>query len=132
MTCRVLLEVRARDADALGSAVIQHDLDRSTADDLQFVPTDLIALRQIRIAGLGGQDGPSRHTGVDRQPELDRHAYRFGVEHRQHARIGEIDQIGLRVSGAPGSRGTEKIFDRGVDRFPAWYPRPMTVSQVSS
>ena len=45
----VLLQVRARDADALGAAVIQDDVESALRHDRQLVLADLIALGQIRI-----------------------------------------------------------------------------------
>ena len=45
----VLFEVRARDADRLARAVVEHDLERALLDDRLLVLADLVALRQIGI-----------------------------------------------------------------------------------
>jgi len=98
----VFLEVRARDADALERTVIENDVDRPFGDDRQLVLTDLVALRQVRVEViLAREHGTARDARVDREPELHRHPHRLGVQHRQHARIAEVDEIRLRVGRRP-------------------------------
>ena len=106
----IFLKVSTRDVDALDGAVVEHDVDRTTADDRQFVLADLITLRQIGIeVVLAREYRAPRHPRIDRQAEFHRHAYRLGIEHGQHAGIGEIDQIRLRVRRRPigGGRAGE-------------------------
>ena len=96
---RVLLEVRARDADRLRRAVLEHDLDAAVCDDRQLVLADLIALRQVGIeVVLAREHRAARDRAARREAELDRHAHGLGVEHGQHARITEIDEVRLRCS----------------------------------
>ena len=108
----ILLQVRARDIDALDAAVVEQDVDRPAADDRQFVLADLVTLGQVGVEViLAREDRAPRHAGVDCQPEFHRHAYRLGIEHGQHAGISQIDQVGLRVRRRPvgGGRAGEDL-----------------------
>ena len=111
----ILLEVRARDADGLDGAVLEHDVERAARDDRLLVLADLVALRQVRIeVVLAREDrARARSRAPIAEPELDRHAHRLGVQHRQHARVGQIDQARLRVRRARRTRSPtpENIFD---------------------
>jgi hypothetical protein len=103
----VLLEVRAGDADALLVALVVSNEEFAVLDDRQLVLADLVALRQIRVEiVLAGENRSRCHRRVDGEPELAGHAHDFLVEHRQHARIAEVDQAGLGVRlRAVGRRG---------------------------
>ena len=102
---RVLLEVRARNADALVLAVGILDEQLAVLDDRQLVLADLVALGQVRVeVVLAREDRTRRHGGVDGQPEHGRHAHDFFVEHGQHARVTEVDQASLRVRLGPVRR----------------------------
>ena len=102
----VLFEVRARDADSLARAVVEHDLQPAFLHDRLLVLADLIALRQIGIeVVLAREHRAARDRRADREAELHRHAHRVAIQHRQHARIAEVDEIRLRVRrSAVGSR----------------------------
>ena len=109
---RVLLEMRAGDADGLDGPVVEHDLQPALLDHRQLVLTDLIALRQIRIEViLAREHRTARHLGADAQAELDRHAHGVGVQHRQHAGIRQIHQVGLGIRRrAVGRRRPREYF----------------------
>ena len=120
----VLFQVRARDPDALDRCRPRARCRRAAADDRQLVLADLVALGQIRIEViLAREHRAPRDARVDRQPELHRHAHRLGVEHRQHARIGQVDQVGLSVGrrAVGGRRAREDLRARrklGMDLQP--------------
>ena len=109
---RVFFEVRARDADAPRAAVVEHDVDVPAGDDRQFVLADLVALGQVGIEIiLAGEHRARRDPRADREPEHHRHAHRLAVEHRQHARVAEVDQVGLRIGRRTkgGGRARENL-----------------------
>jgi hypothetical protein len=109
----VFFQMRARDADALDGAVVEHDVDMALADDGQFVLRNLVALGQVRVEiVLARKHALAADFGVNAQAELDGHAHGFLVQHRQHAGHAKVDQAGLRVGfGAEGGAEPEKIFD---------------------
>ncbi len=110
---RILLEVRPRDPDRLCGAVIEHDADRSVADDRMLVLADLIALRQVGIEIiLAREDRPRCDLRIDGEAEFDRHAQRLAIEHRERPRIGEIHQIRLRVGRRTVCRGRAREYLR--------------------
>ncbi len=88
----VFLEVRPRDADALLVALVVRNEQLAVLDDRQLVLADLVALRQVRVE-------------VVLAAELAGHAHDFLVEHRQDARVAEIDQAGLGVRLGAVGRG---------------------------
>jgi hypothetical protein len=116
----ILLEVRAGDADALDRTVLEHDADRAVGHDRQLVLADLIALRQVGVEViLAREHGGPGDARVDCEPELHGHAHRLGVQHRQHTRIAEVDEVRLCVRGrAVGGRGAgEDLRARGELRM---------------
>ena len=104
---RVLLHVQALDADPLGRAVGQVELDRAFADDRLQVLGDLIALGQIGIeVVLALEHRGQVDLGVQGQAGLDRLFDAVAVDHRQHAGHGGVDQRNLAVGrGAEGGGG---------------------------
>ncbi len=95
---RVFFQMRAGDAHAFFLAAIELNDDLTLFDDGQLVLADLIALGQVRIeVVLSREHRPRRHPGADGEPELDRHAHRLGVEHRQHAGQTEVHGARLRI-----------------------------------
>ena len=94
----ILLQMRASDADGLDGAVIEHDVELAALHHGQFVLADLIALRQIGVEIiLAREHRAARDFRPDAQTEFDRPAKGFGVQHRQHGRICQIDQVRLGV-----------------------------------
>ena len=78
-----------------------------------LVLADLIALRQIGIEIILAREYRARRDlRIDGEPELDRHAQRLAVEHGQHPRIGQIDQIRLRVGRSAVRRGRAREYLR--------------------
>lgn len=72
----VLLQVRAGDADALGGAVFQGDVEVALADDGMVHLAGLVALRQVRVeVVLAGEHVLPVDPCVDRQAEQAGHAY---------------------------------------------------------
>ena len=102
----VFFQVRTRDTDTLLCAIVEHDVHVTLANHRQLVLADLVTLGQIRIeVVLAREHRTRRDLGIDGQPEFHRHAHGFAVEHRQHARIGEIDEIRLRIGPLAVGRG---------------------------
>src|SRR3569833_1301421 len=98
--------MRASHADPFVGAIIENDVDRAAGDDGELVLTDLVALREIRIkVVLAGKYRLRRDAGADGEPELHGHAYRSAIQHRQHTRVAEIDEVGLLIRrGTVGDR----------------------------
>ena len=95
---RVLLEVGAGDADALRRAVLEQHVEPARLHHRQLVLADLVALRQVRIeVVLAREDRAARDRRAGREPEPHGHAHGVEVEHRQHARIPEVNEVGLGV-----------------------------------
>jgi hypothetical protein len=111
----VFFQVRAGDADAFDRAVFQRDVQVALADNRQFHLADLVALGQVRVEVVfTGEHVVLADLGVNRQTEHHRHAHRFLVQHRQHARHAQVDQAGLGVRlGTEGGGTTGKDFRPG-------------------
>ena len=112
------------------AAVRQAYLQAAGLDDGQFVLADLVALRQVRVEViLAREDRARRISAPMARPNLHGHAHDVGVQHRQHARVAQVDEVGLRIGlGAVGRGRPEKILLRVASW--AWISRPMTVSQL--
>jgi hypothetical protein len=108
----VFLEVRAGYSDALLVTLSVRNEEFAVLDDGQLVLAYLVALRQVRIeVVLAGENRSRRNGRVDRQAELAGHAHDFLVEHRQHARVAEIDQasLGVRLGAVGRGRAGEDL-----------------------
>ena len=108
----VLFQVQAGDADDLGGAVGQFDLDLAGADDGVFELADLIARGQIGVKIVLPVEAAD---GVDMRvkPEPGAHGLgdALGVDHRQHTRKGCIDEADLAVGfGSERRRGAAEQF----------------------
>src|SRR5690606_23579128 len=67
----------------------------------------LVALGQVRVKViLACKNVLFGDLGVDGQAELARHAYRFGIQHRQGAGHPQVNQAGLGVGLGPKGGGT--------------------------
>ena len=94
---RILLEMRARDADRDAAVVARHDEPPARAERL-VVLADLVRLRQVGIeVVLAVEDRPLGDLAVEREPELDRLLDRAPVRHGQRAGEGEADRADVRV-----------------------------------
>ena len=82
----------------------------ATFYDREFVLTDLVTLGKIRIEVILASEYRTRCNGrIHRQPELGRHSNDFGIQYRQHTRVAEVDEAGLRVGICPiRGRGARK------------------------
>ena len=101
----VFFQMRAGDADALAVALAHGDVQMPIGHDRQFELADLVALGQIGIEIMLAREHRSRRDiGIDGQAEQGRHANHLFVDHRQHARHGHIDRIGLGVRLGPVGR----------------------------
>ena len=111
----VFLEVRAGNAYFLVFALGRADKDMAAADDRQLVLRNLVTLGQIGVEIiLARKNRVMIDFGFDGNAEADRHADRFAVQHRQHARQAEIDRAGLGVRfGAKRGRRTGEYFTFG-------------------
>ena len=104
----ILLQVRAGNGDALGAAVIEHNVESALRHDRQLVLADLIALRQVRIeVVLAREHRLAGYARADREAEAHGHANRLAIQHRQHAGEAEIDEarlgVGRRTVGRRGA-----------------------------
>ena len=118
---RVLLDVDALDADALGAPLVllvEQDLDLALAHQRVEELADLVALRKVGVeVVLPVEAAPpvdlriERHAGAHRLPDA------LPVRHRKHARHGGVDQRHLRVRlGAKcGRRAREQLRSRRRD-----------------
>ena len=125
----VLLEMGAHDAHFDGGAVIEGHLQHAGTDDRRRQLADLIALGQVWVeVVLAVEAAVFADLGADGQAELDRHAYRGLVQHRQHPRQPQVNRAGqaVRRCAEPVGRGGEDLALRGEldvdlqadDRFP--------------
>ncbi len=113
----VLLEMQPLDADGDLLRRREIDDDLPLPDDRALVLADLVALRQIRIeVVLAVEDRAVVDLRVEAEPGAHRLADAFGVDHRQHARHGGVDEadMGVRL-GAEGGRGAGKQLGVGGD-----------------
>ena len=102
----VFFEMRAGNAYALDAAIFEHDVETAAGDYGQLVLADLIALGQVGVeVVLARKHRATGDVSAHCQTELDRHAHGLAIEHRQHARIAQIDQIGLGVGLCAVGRG---------------------------
>ena len=108
---RVLLQVRAGDADVLGAAVFRLDPHLAGLNDGQFILADLIALGQVRVEVIFScEHRASRDVCLHRQAEFHRHQQRRLVRDRQDARQAQVNGAGLGVgrrAEAVGGAGKE-------------------------
>ena len=95
---RILLEMQPLDADLLGDAAVEIDLDHALAHDRVLVLRDLVALRQVLIEViLAVEDGAQIDLGVETETGPDRLLHTALVDHGQHAGHGGVDQRHLGV-----------------------------------
>ena len=86
---RVLLEVRADDADLTVAVGARHD-EAALRGERDVVLGDLVALRQVGIeVVLAVEERAVGDLAVERETELDRPLDRRPVRHRQGARVRE-------------------------------------------
>ncbi len=121
---RILLEMQPLDADRLGAAALEVDLDRALAHDRVLELRDLIALRQIGVeVVLAVEHRAQVDLGVEAKTGAHRLLHAALVDHGQHAGHGGVDQRHLGVGiGAERGRcaGEELGFgdDLGMDFEP--------------
>src|SRR5690606_28246648 len=102
----IFFQMRARNADRLARAVLEHDLEPPLLDDGLLVLADLIALRQIRIKiVLACEYRTPRNGCVDCETEFHRHSDSLSIQNRQYPRVAEIDEVRLRIRRRAVSRG---------------------------
>ncbi len=114
---RVLLDVDALDADALGAALVllvEKNLDLALAHQRMEQLADLIALRKVGVEiVLPVEAAPAIDLRVERHARAHRLADALAVRHRKHPRHRRIDQRHLRVRlGAERRRGTGEQLGR--------------------
>src|SRR5262249_33947380 len=108
----VLLQMRAREADALFAAIAGGDAEGAALHDRLLVLADLVALRQVRVeVVLWRKDRGPVVRRADREAEADRMLDCGAVQDRQHPRQGDIDRGGLRIGlrAEGGRRGREDL-----------------------
>jgi hypothetical protein len=89
----VLFEVEPLDPDLDGLALGKGRPRLLLTNDRRFVLADLIALRQVRIEiVLPVEDRLEVDLGLETEPRADRLAHAFGIDHREHAGHGGVDQ----------------------------------------
>jgi len=89
----VLFEMRAPDADPLGRAVRQIDLQPAVDRQREFVLADLVAFGQVRIeVALAGELVEGGDLAVQRQPDHQAELDSLLVNDRQHARHRQADR----------------------------------------
>jgi hypothetical protein len=94
---RVLLEMRARDADGL-VAVGARNHERAAPAERDVVLGDLVALRVVRVeVVLAVEERVLGDLAPERVAEFDRVLDRLRVRHRERARVCEADRAGTRV-----------------------------------
>jgi hypothetical protein len=104
---RVLLKVRARDADVPRRAVGQAEMKAPAADDGLGELADLVALGQVRVeVVLAIEDRAAPDVRIDGQAEQHRVLDGGAVQYRQHARHRQVDGAGLRVRRRAEGGGT--------------------------
>jgi hypothetical protein len=88
----------------------QRDRQLAANDHRQFVLADLVTLGKVRVEVVLARENRSRgDLCADRQAEADCAFDGALVEHRQHARQGDIDGIGLDIGlGAKGRRAARE------------------------
>ena len=103
----ILLEMQALDADLADLAVGKVDLDFALAHDRVLVLRDLVAGRLVGIeVVLAVEHRAQVDLGVQPQPRAHRLLNAAGVDHRQHAGHGGVDQRDLGIGiGAERRRG---------------------------
>src|SRR5438105_226886 len=95
--CRVLLEMRAHEAD-LTVAVRARDEQRAADAERLVVLRDLIALRIVGIEViLARKDSFARNLATEREAESDRPLDRRAVRNGQRAGMRETDRTRARV-----------------------------------
>ncbi len=117
---RVLLDVDALDADALGRRLVllvDENLDLALADQRMIELADLIALREVGVEIiLPVEPAPAVDPGVERHARPHGLPDALAVRHRKHSRHRRVDQAHLRVRlGPEGGRsaGEELGLARG-------------------
>ena len=125
---RVLLEMRACDADRHVAVLRRHDEMSSRAEGL-VVLTDLVRLRQVGIeVVLAVEDRALRDRAVEREAELDRLLDRAPVRDRERSGEREAHRACLRVRAAAeavrGSGRTSSSASSAARGSPARSPVP--------
>src|SRR5881392_1834776 len=93
---RILFQMRAGEANLDLASRGGEDHDLSALYDGNLVLTDLIALRQVGIeVVLAREHAPLVDRSADGQAKADGALDRALVQHRQHARQGDVDRRGL-------------------------------------
>ena len=107
---RILFQMRAGEANLDLASRGGEDHDLSALNDGNLVLADLIALRQVGIeVVLAREHAPLVDRSAHGQAEADGALDRAFVQHRQHARQGDVDRRGLAVRRrTEGGRGCRK------------------------
>ena len=105
--------MRARQADRFLRRILaltELDADLAAANDGQLELADLIAFGKVWVEIVfAGKYRFGRDVAPDGQAKANGAFHRPAVEHRQHARQGDIDGVGLHVRlGAEGGRTAGK------------------------
>ena len=112
----ILFEMQPLDADPHRLAVRHVDRDLALADDRRFILADLVALRQVGIKiVLPVEHRLQIDPRLQPEPGTHRLADAFGIDHRQHAGHGGIDQRDMRVGlAAEFGRGAREQLRLGA------------------
>ena len=109
---RVLLHVRAVDADHPRGLTRDADVELALGAERQVVLADLVALGEVGIeVVLAGEDAPLLNRAAERKPDAHRHPHGLLVEHRERARQPEADRadIGVRARAERRRAAAEQL-----------------------